>query len=407
MSNVPKLRFSEFVDDWICFKLREISSKIGSGSTPRGGSAVYQASGIPFIRSQNVNHNRLNTDDLTFIDEQTHSSMSNSRVKPHDVLLNITGASIGRSCVVPSNFSDGNVNQHVCIIRLKNDFLPQFLQLIIASNRGQKLVFQQQAGGGREGLNFQALGGFKVKIPLLEEQQKIAAFLTAVDTKIEQLTQKEALLKQYKKGVMQKIFSQEIRFKADDGSAFPEWQNNKLSSFMDERRTQAPKNDSYPLMAFIAYKGVAEKGDRYNREFLVNDEDGKKYKRTEYGDFIYSSNNLEVGSIGLNTYGNASISPVYSIFNIKEKFNEKFISNYLVRPEFLNKMTRYRQGVVYGQWRIHEKDFLNIEESIPSWDEQTKIAHFLDAIDNKVSQIASQLEEAKTFKRGLLQQMFV
>jgi len=160
-------------------------------------------------------------------------------------------------------------------------------------------------------------------------------------------------------------------------------------------------------MAFVAYKGVTHKGDRYNREFLVNDEENKKYKQTEYGDFIYSSNNLETGSIGLNNYGSATISPVYSIFKIKELCNCKFIGSLLVSKKFINKMLKYRQGVVYGQWRIHESDFLNIEEKLPCFEEQTKIANFLTEIDNKINHVTKQLDGTKQFKNGLLQKMFI
>ncbi len=159
-------------------------------------------------------------------------------------------------------------------------------------------------------------------------------------------------------------------------------------------------------MAFVANKGVAHKGKRYNREFLVNDSSNKKYKQTEYGDFIYSSNNLETGSIGLNKYGSASISPVYSIFEIDKTCDYRFMGNFLVRKEFLNKMIRYRQGVVYGQWRIHESDFLKIVEKIPHLKEQIKIANFLSAIDTKIAFANKKLEYTKLDNDNLSKKMF-
>jgi type I restriction enzyme S subunit len=192
---------------------------------------------------------------------------------------------------------------------------------------------------------------------------------------------------------------------------FPEfndnWEEQKVGSFMVERNKKSPKSEAFPLMSFVARKGVTEKGKRYNREFLVNDEGGKKYKQTEYGDFIYSSNNLETGSIGLNKYGAATISPVYSIFQITDTCNYEFVSSFLVTKSFIHKMVRFRQGVVYGQWRIHESDFLKIQVKLPSLEEQTKIANFLSSIDNKIEQVGKQLDESKQFKKALLQQMFV
>src|SRR5690606_21300431 len=175
---VPKLRFKEFSDEWNLKKLGFLCSKIGSGSTPLGGQEVYQKSGIPFIRSQNVINNQLILDD-TCISESINSKMEGSIVKPLDILLNITGGSIGRSCVVPNNFKIGNVNQHVSIIRLKKDD-PKFIQSFLSSFKGQKLILRGQTGSGREGLNFQSIRAFKINIPSLPEQQKIASFLSAV-----------------------------------------------------------------------------------------------------------------------------------------------------------------------------------------------------------------------------------
>lgn len=112
-----------------------------------------------------------------------------------------------------------------------------------------------------------------------------------------------------------------------------DWEQRKVGELLEERNEQAPMSEDYPLMAFIANQGVTQKGERYDRSALVNDETGKKYKRTEFGDFIYSSNNLETGSIGLNKYGNACISPVYSIFKSTGKAELDFLGE-----DFLEKI---------------------------------------------------------------------
>ena len=144
-------------------------------------------------------------------------------------------------------------------------------------------------------------------------------------------------------------------------------------------------SDEYPLMAFIANEGVAPKGERYDRSALVTDTVNKLYKKTEKGDFIYSSNNLEIGSIGLNKYGKACISPVYSIFEPTGIADSDFLGRRLVRKDFINAMVKWRQGVIYGQWRIHESDFLKIEISVPSVEEQRKIGAYLDQLDNLIT----------------------
>ncbi len=152
-----------------------------------------------------------------------------------------------------------------------------------------------------------------------------------------------------------------------------------------ERNQQAPMSDKYPLMAFIANEGVAPKGERYDRSALVTDTVNKLYKKTEKGDFIYSSNNLETGSIGLNKYGKACISPVYSIFEPTGIADSDFLGRRLVRKDFINAMVKWRQGVIYGQWRIHESDFLKIEITVPSVEEQRKIGAYLDQLDHLIT----------------------
>ena len=163
------------------------------------------------------------------------------------------------------------------------------------------------------------------------------------------------------------------------------WEQREVGDLLIERSQQAPMSDEYPLMAFIANEGVAPKGERYDRSALVTDTVNKLYKKTEKGDFIYSSNNLETGSIGLNKYGKACISPVYSIFEPTGIADSDFLGRRLVRKDFINAMVKWRQGVIYGQWRIHESDFLKIEISVPSVEEQRKIGAYLDQLDNLIT----------------------
>lgn len=126
------------------------------------------------------------------------------------------------------------------------------------------------------------------------------------------------------------------------------WEQRKVGDLLIERNQQAPMSDEYPLMAFIANEGVAPKGERYDRSALVTDTESKLYKKTEKGDFIYSSNNLETGSIGLNKYGKACISPVYSIFEPTGIADSDFLGRRLVRKDFINAMVKWRQGVIYA-----------------------------------------------------------
>lgn len=159
-------------------------------------------------------------------------------------------------------------------------------------------------------------------------------------------------------------------------------------------------------MAFIAGQGVAPKGKRYNREFLVSDELNKNYKQTELGDFIYSSNNLETGSIGTNNYGRASISPVYSIFAPTPEGDSRFIGQLLCKKAFINEMVKWRQGVVYGQWRIHESDFLKIKTTFPNVNEQALIGEYFGELDRLIGLHQRKHDKLVTLKKAMLQKMF-
>ena len=206
---LPKLRFPEFQDagEWEENLLDSKVIKVGSGITPKGGDKNYKNNGRSFVRSQNVGWGELLLDDVAYIDEQTHATFPSTEIENGDVLLNITGASIGRCVVADSRIKGGNVNQHVCIIRLiAEDLNSEYLKQYLLSRYGQKQIDSFQAGGNRQGLNFAQVRSFSIPHSSQEEQTKIAQFLLSIDELITAQTQKLATLKTHKKGLMQQLF---------------------------------------------------------------------------------------------------------------------------------------------------------------------------------------------------------
>jgi type I restriction enzyme S subunit len=165
----------ELPPNWVWSRLGNLCSKTGSGSTPRGGKSVYQQNGVPFLRSQNVHDSGLRLDDVAYISHQTHEKMSGTAVQPGDLLLNITGGSIGRCCLVPSGFNEANVSQHVAIIRVAIDGIQCYLHQLVLSPFFQSFVLSEQTGAGRGGLPKNRMDRIPAALPPLAEQHRIVA----------------------------------------------------------------------------------------------------------------------------------------------------------------------------------------------------------------------------------------
>ncbi len=160
---------------WTWCRIGEACEKSGSGSTPRGGKDVYKKNGIPFLRSQNIYNDGLRLDDVVFIDDQTHQRMSGTRVLPCDLLLNITGGSIGRCAKVPVDFGEANISQHVAIIRLAARGIEDYIHWMILSPYFQSFVDKSQTGAGRGGLPKNRMDSIPIPLPPLAEQHRIVA----------------------------------------------------------------------------------------------------------------------------------------------------------------------------------------------------------------------------------------
>ena len=323
----------------------------------------YQNSGVMFLSVENI----ATLKSSKFISEEDFKRDYKVYPQENDILMTRIG-DVGTTNVVTDN---GLKAYYVSLALLKyNSTDPYFLSNAIQSDYVQKgLANRTLKTAIPMKINKDEIGKVSVMLPLsATEQQQIGKYFRSLDH----------LITLHQRNSADFV----SRFLSDFTNT---WEQRKVGELLIERNEQAPMNEEYPLMAFIANEGVAPKGERYDRSSLVTDTENKLYKRTEFGDFIYSSNNLETGSIGLNKYGKACISPVYSIFHPTGIADSNFLGRRLVRKDFINSMVKWRQGVIYGQWRIHESDFLKIEISVPSVKEQRQIGTFLDYLDNLIT----------------------
>ena len=366
--------------------------------------------GVRVLRSSNIAEDSfvLSDEDVFVVREAVNIDC----VRANDILITAANGSsrlVGKHTIISGIPEESAVHGGFMLLGTTKE--PHFVNASMGSSWYRRFIELFVAGGnGAIGnLNKNDLDNQDIAIPSEKEQKKIGSFFRQLDNLITLHQRKFEKLTNVKKSMLEKMFPQngssypEIRFK---GFTDP-WEQRKVGDLLIERNQQAPMSDEYPLMAFIANEGVAPKGERYDRSALVTDTVNKLYKKTEKGDFIYSSNNLEAGSIGLNKYGKACISPVYSIFEPTGIADSDFLGRRLVRKDFINAMVKWRQGVIYGQWRIHESDFLKIEITVPSVEEQRKIGAYLDQLDNLITLHQRELEKLQNIKKSMLEKMFV
>ena len=227
-------------EHWDVRRLGYLATKFGSGITPRGGATVYQESGVPFLRSQNIHFDGLQMKGVARIPLRLHGELASSHIKPGDVLLNITGASIGRVCSVPDDFTEANVNQHVCIIRPKRShLLPELLAAYLSIPMMQREIQFEQSGASREGLTLQSIRNFRVLVPPLPEQTAIVEYLeratAATNAVITRARRQIELLQEYRT----RLIADVVTGKLDVREA--------AAQLPDEADDQDPIGESAPL----------------------------------------------------------------------------------------------------------------------------------------------------------------
>ena len=248
-------------------------------------------------------------------------------------------------------------------------------------------------------------------VPSYEEQQKIGSFFKQLDNTITLHQRKLDLLKEQKKGYLQKMFPKngakvpELRFAgfADD------WEERKLQEVLRERNNQQPQSMEYPLVSFTVENGVTPKTDRYEREQLVvGDKSSKKYKVTVLNDIVYNPANLKFGAISRNKYGNAVFSPIYITFLVNNDVTTpEFIEMFVTRNDFIKRALKYQQGTVYERQSVSPTNLLAMNVYLPGKSEQEKIGSFFQQLDETIALHQRKLDLLKEQKKGFLQKMFV
>ncbi|MBB1194787.1 hypothetical protein DNC80_14045 [Flavobacterium sp. SOK18b] len=402
----PKLRFPEFEGTWEFKSLREITSLITKGTTPK----TFSENGVNFIKIECLNGHNIDTSKCLFIDEKTHNKeLKRSILQENDLLFAIAGATIGKCTTVKKEALPANTNQALAIIRLKEKENKDYIFQILTSECMSKYIKDNISVGAQPNLNLEQINSFSFSYPSHEEQTRIANFLSSVDEKLNLLKEKKALLEDYKKGIMQKIFNQEIRFKDDNGNDFEEWQEKtiaKICTKIQSGGTPKSTNKDYydGNIPFLSIADMTKQGKYIEYTSNSISEYGLKNSSSwivPVNSIIYSMY-ASVGFVAINKIPIATSQAVLNLI-LEQDICVDYIYYFLL--DFQKYLAEYITTGTQGN--LNAQTVKGFVVPIPSSEEQTKIANFLSAIDEKIALVSNQIQDTQEYKKGLLQQMFV
>jgi len=384
---VPKLRFGNFSNSWDISKFDTYCNfQQGVQVDVELHKKKYEDGYIKFLRIENYTQK---SNDFRFIPDLYKES---KRIDEDDIVVVRYGATAG---FIGRGFTGILANNLFKIIPDKNIFNKDYLYQYLISFRVFKFFQSEMAGGAMPALSFGIVKHLKVPITSIPEQQKIASFLSAVDEKLQQLTKKKELLEEYKKGVMQKIFSQELRFKDDNGNSYSDWEEKRIEDlFIVTRGTvlAIPKISTHKIneCPYPVYSSQTKNNGiaGYYKDYLFEDA------------ITWTTDGAQAGEVNFRK-GKFYCTNVCGVLKSDEGYANLCIA------EKLNRVSRRYVSYV-GNPKLMNNVMAKIRINIPtSLDEQKKLSNFLSSLDSKMELVSTQIENTKVFKKGLLQQMFV
>ena len=393
MRKVPKLRFKEFSDEWEKLNAEEIfeniSNKKHNGDLPV--LAVTQDKGV------------VSRDSLDLKINSSEEGIKNYKIiEPGNFIISL------RSFQGGIEYSDilGIGSPAYTVLKSKKNIEDIFYKFYLKKSSFISEL-NKTIEGIRDGkqISYSMFSKLKLPYPSIEEQEKIANFLSSIDKKISLTEEKLELFREYKKGVMQKIFSQELRFKNSNGNDYPEWEEKRLGDYLIKYDETTIKNNQYPVLT-SSRKGIFLQKDYFAGQDIAS-EDTTGYNIVPRGYFTYRhmSDDLIFKFNINNIVDKGIVSTLYPVFTTKN-INDYFLKMKLNEGiEFKRYSLLQKQGG--SRTYMYFSKLLELKLQLPILEEQQKIADFLSSIDNKIESIEKELEGLKEFKKGLLQQIFV
>ncbi|MDM3141993.1 restriction endonuclease subunit S [Citrobacter sp. Cf120] len=411
---VPKLRFPLFHSQWDAVSLGDIIKiKSGQGFKAEEYSKSQNINKVRLLQIENVGYGTTKwTDNVKYLPDDYLSSYKEFTLEKGDVVLALNRPVTNNQLKITTLKSEdvpSILYQRVGkFIFLEKGICEQFYYQMF-QEKIKNFVLVNSIGSDQPFISLTTLYRHEVYSTKLCEQTKIADFLSSVDEKITLLNKQYDLLCQYKKGMMQKIFSQEVRFKDENGEGYPEWKYVDLKEIASKVNIKNREGLINVVLTNSATQGIVRQDSYFERE-IVTESNLQGYYVVSVGDFIYNpriSATAPVGPIKMNELIQGVMSPLYTAFRFKKgllKFYQYFFES-SVWHDYMKSVAN--SGARHDRMNISGADFFALPVSQPIEAEQSKIANFLSAIDEKISAKKAELDKLKNWKQGLLQQMFI
>ena len=414
----PILRFPGFHGEVPIVLLGSLADVKGGKRIPRGRVLEAEPNGFPYITVSDFDQGTVALGKIRYVPSDVVHSIPNYRIKTSDIYISVAGT-LGLVGTVPASLDGANLTENANkLTNLKCD--QKYLLQYLHSEKLQALIDGVKTTGAQPKLAIYAIKNFEVPNPTLDEQRKIAAFLTAVDDRIQQLSQKKALLEDYKKGVMQQIFTQALRFKDDHGNEFPDWEIKGLGDSIDllsgfpfasEDILDGQASKDRERVLLMRGVNITEGSIRHSEDqdrFYCGDLSKLQKYELEIGDMVIGMDGSKVGKnsalVGENERGALlvqRVARIRALAGTSLPFIYQHVNSFLFH-RYVDQV-KTSSGIPH----ISAKQIREFTIGFPSLPEQTKIANFLSSLDRKIETVAAQLTHTQTFKKGLLQQMFV
>lgn len=407
--NKPKLRFPDFEGEWEKKKLKDISERITTKNKINNKNVLTISaqhgliSQLEFftksVSAKNLTgYYLLNKNDFAY-----NKSYSNGY--PFGAIKRL------------NRYESGVVSTlYICFkfyTDIDNSFAEKYFETGIQNHEIEKVAQEGARNHGLLNIGVNDFFNINIKIPSLPEQTKIASFLTAVDDKLQALKKKKQLLEQYKKGVMQKIFSQELRFKDDNGNDYPDWEEKKLGDIGKTYNGLTGKSKEHfgDGKPYIQYKQIFDDSKiDISRFELVQITTTENQNKVVFGDVFFTvssetPNEIGTASVLLDHIEELYLNSFCFGFRPSNLYLSPYFSRYLFRNElFRHQIIKLAQGST--RFNMSKVQLMKLTVKLPCIEEQTKIANFLSTIDDKIKVVEMQIEKMEVWKKGLLQQLF-